>query len=165
MSFAYVSSPGLPGIRPRNFSGEGTVSDAGMWSTSSVVMRGSCRYSLMSLVYSSSIFCGAAADGAAAAALPFLPCPLADGAETRASASRLPPKANRIDMFASVTPFGSGCQLFLLREHFAGALSRPPPIPRRPARRRDPAADQQCRSPRKRLLSRKHIPDQHAEIE
>src|ERR1017187_3391453 len=32
-----------------------------MWSTSSVETRGSCKYSLMSLVYSSSIFWGAAA--------------------------------------------------------------------------------------------------------
>src|SRR5271169_1532187 len=64
-------------MRPRNFSGEGTVSDAGMWSTSSVEMRGSWRYSLMSLVYSSSIFCGAAGAAVAAggvAGLPFLVC-------------------------------------------------------------------------------------------
>src|ERR1035441_7512282 len=61
-------------MRPRNLSGDGTVSDAGMWSTSSVVMRGSCRYSLMSLVYSSSIFCGAAAAGAGAR-LPFFGLP------------------------------------------------------------------------------------------
>src|SRR5579883_2704194 len=52
-------------MRPRNLSGEGTVSEAGMWSTSSVVMRGSCRYSWISRVYSSSIFCGCAAEAAA----------------------------------------------------------------------------------------------------
>src|SRR5258708_22429291 len=59
MSLAYVSSPGLPGMRPRNFSGDGTDADAGMWSTSSVVTRESVRYSLISFVYSSSCFCGA----------------------------------------------------------------------------------------------------------
>src|ERR1035438_3353338 len=58
-------------MRPRNLRGEGTVSDAGIWSTSSVVMRGSCRYSLMSLVYSSSIFCGAAAAGGGSGGLLF----------------------------------------------------------------------------------------------
>src|ERR1039457_7240950 len=55
-------------MRPKKLSGEGTVSEAGMWSTSSVEMRGSCRYCLMSLVYSSSIFCGAA-DAVAAGAV------------------------------------------------------------------------------------------------
>ena len=65
-------------------SGDGTVSEAGMWSTSSVVIRGSCRYSLMSLVYSSSIFCGAAAG--ADATLPFRPC-ASPGAETRSSSA------------------------------------------------------------------------------
>src|SRR5581483_9213118 len=59
-------------MRPRNFSGEGTVSEAGMWSTSSVVMRGSCRYSLMRRVYSSSSFCGCAAG--AGAGFAFLLC-------------------------------------------------------------------------------------------
>src|SRR5919199_2097006 len=54
MSLAYVSSPGVPTIRPRNFSGVGTVLDAGRWSTSSVVMRGSWRYSLIFAVYSAS---------------------------------------------------------------------------------------------------------------
>ncbi len=29
MSFAYVSSPGVPGMRPKNFSGVGIVSEAG----------------------------------------------------------------------------------------------------------------------------------------
>src|ERR1035441_2707005 len=96
MSLAYVNSPGLPGMRPRNLRGEGTVSDAGMWSTSSVVMRGSCRYSLMSLVYSSSIFCGAAAAGAGAG-LPFLAWPKA-GPETRTTASSAPPIAKRSDI-------------------------------------------------------------------
>src|SRR5688572_1010940 len=57
MSFAYVSSPGVPTIRPRNLSGVGTVLDAGRWSTSSVVIRGSCRYSLIFRVYSSSMGC------------------------------------------------------------------------------------------------------------
>jgi hypothetical protein len=59
MSFAYVSSPGVPTMRPRNLSGVGTVLDAGRWSTSSVVMRGSWRYSLIFLVYSSSFGCEA----------------------------------------------------------------------------------------------------------
>src|SRR5690242_21482188 len=59
MSFAYVSSPGVPTMRPRNLSGVGTVPDAGRWSTSSVVMRGSWRYSLIFLVYSSSFGCDA----------------------------------------------------------------------------------------------------------
>src|SRR5690242_897332 len=59
MSFAYVSSPGVPTMRPRNLSGVGTVLDAGRWSTSSVVMRGSWRYSLIFLVYSSSFGCDA----------------------------------------------------------------------------------------------------------
>ena len=45
-----------------------------MWSTSSVVMRGSCRYSLIRLVYSSSIFCGWLAAAGLAAGLPFLFC-------------------------------------------------------------------------------------------
>src|SRR5579863_8698365 len=58
-------------MRPRNLSGEGTVSDAGMWSTSSVLIRGSCRYSWMSLVYSSSTFWGAGA-AVVAVVLPFL---------------------------------------------------------------------------------------------
>src|SRR4051812_32052483 len=72
-------------MRPRNFKGEGTVSDAGMWSTSSVVRRGSCRYSLMSFVYSSSTFCGCGA-AAVAAGLPFFLC--AEAGETeRASAA------------------------------------------------------------------------------
>src|SRR5215218_2606049 len=57
MSFAYVSSPGVPTMRPRNLSGVGTVLDAGRWSTSSVVIRGSCRYSLIFRVYSSSFGC------------------------------------------------------------------------------------------------------------
>src|SRR5688500_8443776 len=57
MSFAYVSSPGVPTIRPRNLSGVGTVLDAGRGSTSSVVIRGSCRYSLIFRVYSSSFGC------------------------------------------------------------------------------------------------------------
>jgi hypothetical protein len=48
MSFAYVSSPGVPGMRPKNLSGDGTLSLAGMWSTSSVLIRGSCVYSLIS---------------------------------------------------------------------------------------------------------------------
>src|SRR5215831_7749952 len=65
MSFAYVSSPGVPGMRPKNFSGDGTLSDAGMWSTSSVVMRGSCRCCRISFVYSSSCFCGVVAGAAA----------------------------------------------------------------------------------------------------
>ena len=34
-------SPGMPTARPRNASGVGTESDAGRWSTSSVVIRGS----------------------------------------------------------------------------------------------------------------------------
>src|SRR3954454_9727365 len=57
MSFAYVSSPGVPTILPRVFSGVGTVLDAGRWSTSSVVIRGSWRYSLIFFVYSSSFGC------------------------------------------------------------------------------------------------------------
>src|SRR3954469_10395080 len=57
MSLAYVSSPGVPGIRPKNFSGVGIVSEAGRWSTSSVLIRGSCVYSLILAVYSSSSFC------------------------------------------------------------------------------------------------------------
>src|ERR1039458_6025132 len=83
-------------MRPRNLRGEGTVSDAGMWSTSSVVMRGSCRYSLMSLVYSSSIFCGAAAAGAGAG-LAFLAGAKA-GRETRARESNAPPSVQRSDI-------------------------------------------------------------------
>src|SRR5688572_901745 len=63
MSFAYVSSPGVPTIRPRNLSGVGTVVDAGRWSTSSVVIRGSCRYSLIFRVYSSSFGCAVARAG------------------------------------------------------------------------------------------------------
>src|SRR5688572_1729492 len=55
MSFAYVSSPGVPTMRPKNLSGVGTVADAGRWSTSSVVMRGSWRYSLIFAVYSASM--------------------------------------------------------------------------------------------------------------
>src|ERR1017187_124534 len=43
-----------------------------MWSPSSVETRGSCKYSLMSLVYSSSIFWGAAAAAAGAGLEPFL---------------------------------------------------------------------------------------------
>src|SRR5215469_15639739 len=87
-------------MRPRNFNGEGTVSDAGMWSTSSVVMRGSCRYSLMSLVYSSSSFCGCAGAAAAGvAALPFFDCALTGELAdpyTRATArSALPAMAKR----------------------------------------------------------------------
>src|SRR5579872_2298447 len=74
MSSAYVSSPGVPGIRPRNFNGDGTLSEAGMWSTSSVVTRGSCKYCLINFVYSSSSFCGAAAAVLAAAALLCLLC-------------------------------------------------------------------------------------------
>src|SRR5256885_7806397 len=61
MSFAYVSSPVVPTIRPRNLSGVGTVFDAGRWSTSSVVMRGSCRYRLISAVYAESFGCCARA--------------------------------------------------------------------------------------------------------
>src|SRR4051812_48988839 len=57
MSFAYVSSPGCPTTRPRNLSGVGTVLDAGRWSTSSVVIRESWRYSLIFFVYSSSFGC------------------------------------------------------------------------------------------------------------
>ena len=52
MSLVYVSSPGVPTIRPRNLSGVGTFDDAGRWSTSSVLIRASCRYSLIFLVYS-----------------------------------------------------------------------------------------------------------------
>src|SRR5688572_23721129 len=54
MSFAYVSSPGVPTMRPKNLSGVGTLLDAGRWSTSSVEMRGSWRYSLILAVYSAS---------------------------------------------------------------------------------------------------------------
>src|SRR6185503_7803799 len=61
MSFAYVSSPGVPGMWPRNLSGVGTVADAGRWSTSSVVMRGSVRYSLIFAVYAASLRCAGAA--------------------------------------------------------------------------------------------------------
>jgi hypothetical protein len=61
MSFALVSSPGVPTIRPWNLSGVGTVADAGKWSTSSVVMRGSCSYSLILAVYSTSTACCACA--------------------------------------------------------------------------------------------------------
>src|ERR1700741_3295396 len=50
-------------------------------------MRGSCRYSWMSLVYSSSIFGGAGA-AAGAAGLAFLDCANA-GVQARANASRL----------------------------------------------------------------------------
>src|SRR5829696_4632013 len=57
MSFEYVSSPGVPTIRLKNFSGVGTVADAGRWSTSSVEMRGSWRYSLIFAVYSGSLAC------------------------------------------------------------------------------------------------------------
>ena len=41
---------------PRNFNGVGTLSDAGRWSTSSVVIRGSDKYSLILAVYSASAF-------------------------------------------------------------------------------------------------------------
>ena len=62
-------------MRPKNLSGDGTVSEAGMWSTSSVVMRGSCRYCLISLVYSSSIRCaGTASEASAAAGFFFVIC-------------------------------------------------------------------------------------------
>src|ERR1017187_2493755 len=57
-------------MRPKNFSGLCTVSEAGMWSTNSVVIRGSCKYCLISFVYSSSCFCGPAAAGFFA----LLPC-------------------------------------------------------------------------------------------
>src|SRR3954468_12754993 len=57
MSLACVSSPGVPTMRPRNLSGVGTVLDAGRWSTNSVVMRESWRYSLIFAVYSWSIAC------------------------------------------------------------------------------------------------------------
>src|SRR4029453_8284023 len=52
---------------PRNLSGVGTLSDAGRWSTSSVEIRGSGKYCLMALVYSTSYFwpaAGACANGA-----------------------------------------------------------------------------------------------------
>src|SRR5262245_15269570 len=47
-------------MRPKNLSGVGTTSDAGRWSTSSVITRGSAVYSLIFAVYSASIFCDAA---------------------------------------------------------------------------------------------------------
>src|ERR1051326_1640540 len=66
MSLAWVSSPGVPTILPKNLRGVGTVLEAGRWSTSSVVMRGSWRYSLIFFVYSSSLACCApAGDGGA----------------------------------------------------------------------------------------------------
>src|SRR5687768_5886031 len=64
MSFAYVSSPGVPAIRPWNLSGVGTVLLAGRWSTSSVVMRASCRCSLILAVYAESMGCWATAGAA-----------------------------------------------------------------------------------------------------
>src|ERR1051325_12035403 len=68
MSSDLVSSPGVPTMCPKNFSGVGTLLDAGRWSTSSVVIRGSVRYSLIFAVYSASCFCGAAAAAACARA-------------------------------------------------------------------------------------------------
>src|SRR5258708_28814999 len=65
MCFAYVSSPGVPTMRPRNLSGVGTVADAGRWSTSSVVIRGSWRYSLILAVYAESFGCWASIGAAA----------------------------------------------------------------------------------------------------
>src|ERR1043166_6505593 len=66
MSLAWVSSPGVPTILPKNLRGVGTVLEAGRWSTNSVVMRGSWRYSLIFFVYSSSLACCApAGDGRA----------------------------------------------------------------------------------------------------
>src|ERR1043165_4945559 len=69
MSSDRVSSPGVPTIWPKNLSGVGTLVDAGRWSTSSVVIRGSVRYSLILAVYSASCFCGAAAAARAPAEL------------------------------------------------------------------------------------------------
>src|SRR5215472_11091152 len=89
-------------MRPRNLSGEGTVSDAGMWSTSSVVMRGSCRYSFISLVYSSSSFCGAEATGAVADFV-FLLCAKTSDAAIAAQTSTVPRRMLRDLM--NQTPF------------------------------------------------------------
>src|ERR1700733_371595 len=93
MSLAYVSSPGVPGIRPKNLSGDGTVSEAGMWSTSSVVTRGSWRYCLISLVYSSSIRCAGTVGEASVDAFAFLLCAsragVGDNARVSPSTTRL----------------------------------------------------------------------------
>src|ERR1051326_8328638 len=58
MSLAWGSWPGGPGIRAKDFTGDGTGSGGGRGATGSVVIRGSCRCCRISFVYSSSFFCG-----------------------------------------------------------------------------------------------------------
>src|SRR4030095_5295782 len=58
MSFVYVSLSGVPITYPRIFSGDGTLSENGRWSTSSVRKNFSVVYSLIFAVYSSWMACG-----------------------------------------------------------------------------------------------------------
>src|SRR6185503_7575875 len=94
MSFAYVSSPGVPAMRLKNFKVVGTVSEAVRWATSSVVIRESCRYPLIFAVYSASSLCRDAGWGHwAEGVLPARPRPTRTDAPARRSA-RLHHKLN-----------------------------------------------------------------------
>src|ERR1043166_3755274 len=97
-------------MRPKNLSGEGTVSDAGMWSTSSVEMRGSCRYSLMSRVYSSSSFCGfgaaaVCAGGGRGRALFFLRLGVGRGSIYQSEREQQAPAEGRAEIHLVVLPW------------------------------------------------------------
>src|SRR5882724_11180801 len=116
-------------MRPRNLSGEGTVSEAGMWSTNSVVIRGSCKYSWISLVYSSSTFCGAAGVSVlAAAGLPFLPCAragAATGPTARAHTNSALPNVAKRNLINGILPEGVS-RLIPLFAHLCQLWDRPP---------------------------------------
>src|SRR5437899_11849222 len=57
MSFEYVKKSGAPTMWPRILSGEGTVAEAGRWSTRSVRKKGCVVYSLIFFPYASSLVC------------------------------------------------------------------------------------------------------------